>query len=97
VTFTTRHLLHFFFLYQLYLPPVEVIISVSIVIISEYVLYREFGTVKPANFYGRWNRSFQCNLEIGEKKEERHEGYHFFHSFYIYCFCIYGLPLKRKE
>jgi hypothetical protein len=37
--FAAHHLLHFFSLYRPYLPPVEVIIAIPTVIVSEYVLY----------------------------------------------------------
>jgi hypothetical protein len=37
-SFAAQHLLHFFALYWPYLPPVDVIIAVPIVIVDEYIL-----------------------------------------------------------
>ena len=38
-TFAAHHLRHFFSLYPPYLPPVDVIIAVPIVVVGEDVLY----------------------------------------------------------
>ena len=50
--FAAHHLLHFFSLYWPYRPPVEVIIAIPIVIVSEYVLYWEFRPTETAKSFG---------------------------------------------
>jgi len=60
--FAAHHLLHFFSLYWPYLPPVEVIIAVPVVIVGEYLLYGEFGPMETAILFWWCDTHFFHNL-----------------------------------